>query len=107
MCYKTDCPKCKKPTWAGCGQHIDSVSAPVSQVAHPLMPVPCRCRAHPVGLHVGGMEALTNSLGVPEGSCWWCFAICVQALADIPMEERCVCKPRTLAEAAQRAEAAK
>ncbi|RNA11629.1 hypothetical protein BpHYR1_008456 [Brachionus plicatilis] len=23
MCFKTTCPKCSKPTWAGCGNHIE------------------------------------------------------------------------------------
>ena len=25
MCYAVDCPTCGKTTWAGCGQHVDSV----------------------------------------------------------------------------------
>jgi len=24
MCMKTECPTCHKPTWKGCGQHIES-----------------------------------------------------------------------------------
>lgn len=24
MCMKVECPKCHKPTWKGCGQHIES-----------------------------------------------------------------------------------
>ncbi len=33
MCYKTQCSKCRKWTWAGCGQHAQSVMAtiPVDQ----------------------------------------------------------------------------
>ena len=23
MCSRTTCRKCKKPTWSGCGQHIE------------------------------------------------------------------------------------
>ncbi len=23
MCARTTCPHCTKPTWAGCGQHIE------------------------------------------------------------------------------------
>jgi hypothetical protein len=23
MCRKVECQNCKKPTWAGCGQHIE------------------------------------------------------------------------------------
>lgn len=26
MCHKSTCGKCSKPTWVGCGRHIDSVS---------------------------------------------------------------------------------
>lgn len=29
MCRPTTCKVCKKTTWAGCGQHIDSVKASV------------------------------------------------------------------------------
>jgi hypothetical protein len=25
MCRRVECPKCKKPTYAGCGKHIDQV----------------------------------------------------------------------------------
>lgn len=33
MCYPTSCSNCGKTTWAGCGQHIDSVkkSVPANQ----------------------------------------------------------------------------
>jgi hypothetical protein len=27
MCRRVECGKCKKPTWAGCGQHIESALA--------------------------------------------------------------------------------
>lgn len=29
MCFKVNCDKCKKYTWAGCGRHIESVKAGV------------------------------------------------------------------------------
>jgi hypothetical protein len=29
MCHRVQCPKCNKPTWAGCGNHIDSALAGV------------------------------------------------------------------------------
>ncbi|EAL66701.1 hypothetical protein DDB_G0281439 [Dictyostelium discoideum AX4] len=29
MCKKITCGKCTKPTWAGCGQHIESCLADV------------------------------------------------------------------------------
>lgn len=25
MCYQVTCSECKKPTWGGCGKHIDGV----------------------------------------------------------------------------------
>jgi len=27
MCRKVECGTCKKPTWAGCGQHIETALA--------------------------------------------------------------------------------
>jgi len=29
MCYPNTCATCGKTTWAGCGQHVDSVRASV------------------------------------------------------------------------------
>lgn len=29
MCRRVDCGTCHKPTWAGCGQHIESALAGV------------------------------------------------------------------------------
>ena len=29
MCRQVTCRKCGKPTWAGCGQHVDQVMAGV------------------------------------------------------------------------------
>ena len=31
MCYKTQCKKCKKVTWGGCGKHIDNALAGVRE----------------------------------------------------------------------------
>ncbi|KAG2233236.1 hypothetical protein INT48_001685 [Thamnidium elegans] len=31
MCERTSCDKCKKPTWIGCGQHIEQALAGVPQ----------------------------------------------------------------------------
>ncbi|EGG16907.1 hypothetical protein DFA_07888 [Cavenderia fasciculata] len=36
MCRRVDCGKCTKPTWAGCGQHIESALSGV--------PVDERCK---------------------------------------------------------------
>ncbi|MFN8052545.1 MAG: hypothetical protein U0Q22_13955 [Acidimicrobiales bacterium] len=36
MCRATTCPKCKKPTWAGCGAHVEQVlgNVPPAQRCH-------------------------------------------------------------------------
>ncbi|KAI8897850.1 hypothetical protein BC833DRAFT_620851 [Globomyces pollinis-pini] len=50
MCQKTECPTCKKPTWKGCGQHIEQALAGV--------PVADRCQCPRKDVH--GKEG-TNS----------------------------------------------
>ena len=37
MCKRVDCPKCGKPTFAGCGQHIEQVLGDVPKDQR------CRC----------------------------------------------------------------
>ena len=36
MCYQQTCAACGKPSWGGCGQHIDSAlsGVPVDQRCH-------------------------------------------------------------------------
>ena len=38
MCRRVDCSKCGKPTFAGCGAHIEQVLGDVPREAR------CRCR---------------------------------------------------------------
>lgn len=38
MCRRVTCPKCKKPSWAGCGAHVESVLRDVPKADR------CRCR---------------------------------------------------------------
>lgn len=38
MCRRVTCPKCKKPSWAGCGAHVESVLGDVPKAER------CRCR---------------------------------------------------------------
>lgn len=38
MCRRVDCPKCGRPTYAGCGAHVEQVLADVPNAAR------CRCR---------------------------------------------------------------
>lgn len=39
MCVRVDCPTCAKPTFAGCGAHIEMVLADVPP------PDRCQCRS--------------------------------------------------------------
>lgn len=38
MCSRVECPTCHKPTWAGCGRHIEQALAGVPQDKR------CKCR---------------------------------------------------------------
>ena len=54
MCYQTTCSKCGKPTWAGCGRHVDSAldGVPLEQR--------CRCKVSQwVRVVVPGVAAST------------------------------------------------
>ena len=46
MCKLVTCPKCGKPTWAGCGKHVEQVMghiAPADRCAcNPAPPAPAR-----------------------------------------------------------------
>lgn len=39
MCSKVTCKVCKKPTWSGCGQHVEEALAGI--------PYSQRCAGHP------------------------------------------------------------
>ena len=39
MCSRSTCSKCSKPTWAGCGRHIESALAGVPEADR------CHCKA--------------------------------------------------------------
>jgi hypothetical protein len=39
MCRRVDCPKCGRPTYAGCGAHVEQVLANVPPAER------CRCQA--------------------------------------------------------------
>ncbi|WP_074015267.1 hypothetical protein [Actinomyces polynesiensis] len=45
MCRRVTCRTCGKPTWAGCGQHIEEALADV--------PRNQRCQGHPEGSGTG------------------------------------------------------
>ena len=54
MCHKTTCRKCGKPTWAGCGNHIEQALAGIPQAQ--------RCQGH------GSSSSASSSSGGLFGS---------------------------------------
>ncbi|HXJ22888.1 MAG TPA: hypothetical protein VMT03_21905 [Polyangia bacterium] len=51
MCRRVDCPKCGRPTFAGCGAHVEQVLGDVPPAQR------CRCREvepKPSGQKSGG-----------------------------------------------------
>lgn len=59
MCRQTTCPKCKKPTWAGCGAHIEQVLGSVPKGSC------CQCNA------AEGRAAKTTSGKTTSGKRGW------------------------------------
>jgi hypothetical protein len=50
MCRQTTCPTCHKPTWAGCGAHIEQVLRDVRLADR------CQCSTAPRSRKVGWMQ---------------------------------------------------
>ncbi len=48
MCREVQCPKCGRPTWAGCGAHIEATLAHVPREAR------CQCQVAPQAPAVAG-----------------------------------------------------
>jgi hypothetical protein len=42
MCHKATCKKCSKPTWKGCGNHVEQALADVPKNHR------CTCRENPI-----------------------------------------------------------
>lgn len=51
MCRRVTCPACKKPTFAGCGMHIEQVLGDVAKEER------CKCREKPAQSGAGAGEA--------------------------------------------------
>ncbi len=56
MCRRVDCPTCQKPTYAGCGMHVDQVLGDVPREQR------CRCREAP-RTQAGEASLLNRILG--------------------------------------------
>jgi len=56
MCRAITCSKCKRPTWAGCGAHVESVlgNVPTDQR--------CKCREEASADGGGGLGKTLRSL---------------------------------------------
>jgi hypothetical protein len=50
MCRRVDCPSCGRPTYAGCGLHIEQVLGDVPPVDR------CRCREQKSGSQNNGQD---------------------------------------------------
>jgi hypothetical protein len=55
MCREVKCSKCKKPSWAGCGAHVEQVLAHVPAAQR------CACRAE-AGASGGGLGSSIKRL---------------------------------------------
>jgi hypothetical protein len=51
MCRRVQCEKCGKPTYAGCGMHIEQVLSGVPVEER------CRCRDHREDAQIGATSA--------------------------------------------------
>jgi hypothetical protein len=57
MCRRVQCRKCGRPTWAGCGAHIEQALAGVPKSER------CRCHDEPASPRQGGGNQ-------PSGRSW-------------------------------------
>jgi hypothetical protein len=39
MCMRVTCPQCQKPTWSGCGRHVEQVLSSVAEADR------CQCNS--------------------------------------------------------------
>ena len=115
MCFQQTCQTCMKTTWAGCGQHIDTVSARCECKASRICQERVRLRfkqlqhysecdtTHNATLRLQQTQRRTRPglcLLVPVSAPLALFPgpMHMQALRGVPMEDRCKCKPCTQAE---------
>ena len=56
MCRRVDCPKCGRPTYAGCGKHIEQVLGNVPEAER------CKCPED--------HAKTTGTAAAPEGRSW-------------------------------------
>lgn len=56
MCRAITCKKCQRPTWAGCGAHVEQVLGHVPPAER------CQCRAEGDAGGKGGLGGVLRSL---------------------------------------------
>ena len=79
MCRAVTCRKCGKTTWAGCGQHVDSVMRGVR--------VEDRCRGHEDEPSTGFLAKALRPL-TPRGTATSCLGRLRPARPDRPRHTR-------------------
>jgi hypothetical protein len=58
MCQRVNCPKCGRPTYAGCGRHVEQVLGDVAADAR------CACREEKAGSESSSLvERVAKFLG--------------------------------------------
>jgi hypothetical protein len=57
MCRRTECPRCKKPSYAGCGKHIEQVLGDVPREQR------CTCREQPQPEGSGRLSVIRRLFG--------------------------------------------
>jgi hypothetical protein len=57
MCRAVTCKQCRKPTWAGCGAHIEQVLASVPAAQR------CTCRDEAASAPPGWMASIRRLFG--------------------------------------------
>jgi hypothetical protein len=62
MCQRTTCSKCKKPTYAGCGAHIEQVLGDVPPAQR------CHCREE-----AAAAKKSAQASGEAQPRKWWPF----------------------------------
>jgi hypothetical protein len=58
MCQRVECPKCHRPTYAGCGLHIEQVLGDV--------PPAQRCRCHEEPARAQAKDSSASVVGGPR-----------------------------------------
>jgi hypothetical protein len=62
MCRRVTCKQCGKPSWAGCGAHVDSVLADVPRSER------CRCGEKSASVPASGFKVTPKASAAPTAA---------------------------------------